>query len=169
MPKTLAVYAASLDPITFGHLWMIEKGQELFDEIHIGIGINPAKAGKYFFSDNERLELSKSCLPNCKVSFMGGLYLVDFAISIGATHILRGIRNTEDFNFESTMAAINREMANSRNFSLETVFLMPPKDLSTVSSSFVKSIIGYNGWKSEIRKYVPENIAQAIESKSYGK
>lgn len=80
MSGTKAVYAASLDPITNGHLWVINRGIELFDEFVVSVAINPAKTGRYFFSEKERMSLAGQCIPeNVPVIAIGPMYLVDFA------------------------------------------------------------------------------------------
>jgi len=166
MSRTKAIYAASLDPITFGHLWVVQQGLELFDELIVCIAVNPSKVGRYLFTAEERASMATSCVPKgAVVKTIGPNYLVDFIRQERATHLLRGVRNAEDFSVESTMAEINRKMANSRGFDVETIMVTPPHHLSVVSSSFVKSLIGYEGWQKEIRQYVPERIAEALESK----
>src|SRR5687767_4626539 len=99
--KSLAVYAGSFDPLTVGHLWMIEEARRLFPTLLVAIGINPDK--KYHFSLEERLEMlreSTRAFGNVRVASFANLYLVDYAQSIGATHILRGIRSQGDYEFE---------------------------------------------------------------------
>lgn len=165
--KAKAIYAASLDPITVGHLWLINQGVQIFEELVVCIAINPNKAGRYMFSVEERIELTKFLVPpTVRVMSIGPNYLVDFVKQEKATHLLRGVRNADDFSVESTMAEINRRMALDRGISVETVILNPPHELSIISSSFVKSLIGYDGWQKEIRKYVPERVAIALEEKA---
>lgn len=162
-----AIYAASLDPITAGHIWLIQQGMRIFEELIVCIAVNPNKAGRYLFSVEERIEMTRFCVPpTVKVIAIGPNYLVDFVKQEKATHLLRGVRNAEDFSVESTMAEINRRMALDRGVTVETVMLQPPHELSIISSSFVKSLIGYDGWQKEIRKYVPEHVAIALEEKS---
>lgn len=164
MKKTKAIYAASLDPITFGHLWVVRQGLELFDELIVCIAVNPSKVGRYLFSAEERAAMA--CVPpGALVKTIGPNYLVDFIRQEKATHLLRGVRNAEDFSVEHTMAEVNRQMANNRGFDVETIMVTPPHELSIVSSSFVKSLIGYEGWQKEIRQYVPSQIAEALEAK----
>jgi len=166
--KRSAVFAASLDPITDGHLWVISRAAELFDELVVAIGRNPSKASKYVFDEDERLSMAKECLKshsNIRFAQMGSVYLVLFARANGISHIVRGIRNVNDFTVEQTMNNINQKMAGE----LTSVFLMPPVGLGEVSSSFVKSLIGYEGWRDEVRKYVPLNVAKALEAKFHDK
>ena len=153
--RKLGVYAGSFDPITVGHLWMIEQGVRLFDQLVVAIGINPDK--KYTFSLEERLSLlgaSTRHLKNLKVTSYSNRYLIDYGQSIKATHILRGIRSESDYEFERTMRNINGDL----DAGICTVFLMPPRNIAEVSSSMVKGLIGPSGWKKVVRSYVPTPV-----------
>lgn len=153
--KRLAVYAGSFDPLTIGHLWMIEQGVSLFDRLVVAIGINPDK--KYQFALEERLEMLGEAVrgyANVSVSSFSNAYLIDYAQSIGATHILRGIRSAADYEYERTMRNINADL----DPAICTVFLMPPRDIAEVSSSMVKGLVGPKGWKKVVRKYVPQAV-----------
>jgi pantetheine-phosphate adenylyltransferase len=155
----LAVYAGSFDPLTVGHLWMIEEGRRLFKSLRVAVGINPDK--RYHFDLDERLDMLKeSTRPfrNVSISSFSNLYLVDYARSIGATHILRGIRSQADFEFERAMRNINGDF----NPAITTVFLMPPRDIAEVSSSMVKGLIGPEGWEKIVRRYVPAAVFKRL-------
>jgi pantetheine-phosphate adenylyltransferase len=157
----LAVYAGSFDPLTIGHLWMIEEGCRIFGELHVAIGINPDK--KYHFSLEERLEMLRASTQryrNLSVGSFSNLYLVDYAQSIGATHILRGIRSQADYEFERTMRNINGDFEPA----ITTVFLMPPRDIAEVSSSMVKGLIGPKGWAKIVKRYVPAPVYQRLRA-----
>lgn len=157
-----AVYAGSFDPPTNGHAFMIQMGANLFDELIVAIGINPNK--KTIFSIEERLtflkEITRS-LSNVKVDNFGNEFLINYANKIGAQYILRGIRNINDFHFEQTISQINRD----QNPKINTVFLIPPKDLTDISSSFIKSLIGPKGWPNWIKDKVPDIVYQGLVSK----
>jgi pantetheine-phosphate adenylyltransferase len=121
--KRLGVYAGSFDPLTVGHLWMIEQGVTLFDRLIVAIGINPDK--HYTFSLGERLDMLRESLKqyrNLSVTSFSNRYLIDYAQLIRATHILRGIRSASDYEFERTMRNINGDL-DSR---ICSVFLIPP-------------------------------------------
>jgi pantetheine-phosphate adenylyltransferase len=155
----LAVYAGSFDPLTVGHLWMVEEGCRIFGKLHVAIGINPEK--KYHFTLEERLEMLRGStrrFGNVTVGSFSNLYLVDYAQEIGATHILRGIRSQADYEFERTMRNINGDFRPS----ITTVFLMPPRDIAEVSSSMVKGLIGPTGWKRIVKRYVPEAVYERL-------
>jgi pantetheine-phosphate adenylyltransferase len=150
--KRLGVYAGSFDPLTIGHLWMIEQGVSLFDRLLVAVGTNPDK--HYTFTLAERMDMLRESLKQYRtlsVTSFTNRYLIDYAHSIHATHILRGIRSGSDYEFERTMRNINGDL-NSR---ICFVFLMPPRDIAEVSSSMVKGLVGPMGWQKVVRKYVP--------------
>lgn len=150
-----AVYAGSFDPPTLGHLWMIEQGCRLFDELVVAVGINPEK--RYLFTLEDRLDLLRrmtAALPNVGVAGFENLFLVRYARQAGASFILRGIRNEQDYVYERGMRYVNAEFDDG----IQTVFLIPPRDLVEVSSSFVKGLVGPQGWQELVRKYVPEPV-----------
>jgi pantetheine-phosphate adenylyltransferase len=151
----MGVYAGSFDPLTIGHLWMIQEGARLFEQLTVAIGINPDK--EYQFTVEDRLAmLRESCrdFPNVSAVAFSNLYLIDYAKSVGATHILRGIRSAGDYEFERTMRNINGDL----DPQICTIFLMPPRDIAEVSSSMVKGLIGPVGWRKIVRKYVPAPV-----------
>ena len=155
MSERRAVYAGSFDPITSGHLWMIEHGARLFDELVVAIGINPDK--KYLFSLEERLMMLRdACKPfaNVRVASFENLFLVHYAREVNAGFILRGIRNEVDYGYERGMRYINAELNND----VMTTFLMPPREYAEISSSFVKGLVGPAGWEQVVQKYVPAGV-----------
>jgi len=157
--KRTGVYAGSFDPLTIGHLWMIEQGVRLFDRLVVAVGINPEK--RYTFSLEDRLVMLRDSLRqfrNLSVTSFSNRYLIDYAQTIGATHILRGIRSESDYEYERTMRNINGDLDSS----ICTVFLMPPRDIAEVSSSMVKGLVGPKGWRRVVRKYVPDPVYQHI-------
>jgi len=157
--KRLGVYAGSFDPLTVGHLWMIEHGVKLFDHLMVSIGINPEK--NYTFSLEERLSMLRESLKqfrNLSVTSFSNRYLIDYAQSAGATHILRGIRSESDYEYERTMRNINGDL----DPGIVSVFLMPPRDIAEVSSSMVKGLVGPNGWQKVVQKFVPEPVYRRL-------
>jgi len=150
-----AVYAGSFDPLTMGHLHMIREGARLFDEVIVAVGVNPGK--KYTFTLDERLVLLKKCiagLKNVRLGHFENKFLVEYAREVGAHYVLRGIRNAHDFEFERTMRQVNGDI----DPQIATVFLMPPRELSEVSSSFVKGLVGPKGWPRVVKPYLPAPI-----------
>ena len=153
--RQIGVYAGSFDPLTVGHLWMIEQGVRLFDHLMVAVGVNPEK--KYDFSLGDRMAMLKASTRqyrNLTVASFSNRYLIHYAESVGATHILRGIRTESDYEFERTMRNINGDL----DPHICTVFLMPPRGIAEVSSSMVKGLMGPVGWKKIVRKYVPEPV-----------
>lgn len=156
-----AILAGTYDPPTVGHAWMIQQGSVLFDELYIGIGENPAK--KPWFNFDQRREMLddtilKMNLSNtCVVPYQRKL-LVNFAKELGCSYILRGIRNQEDFNFETGIKAINERI----DPDIITVYLSPPKYLSDVASSTVKGLIGFDGWETVAKDYVSDLVMQRL-------
>jgi pantetheine-phosphate adenylyltransferase len=154
-----AVYAGSFDPITNGHLWLVERGAELFDELVVAIGTNPEK--HYTFTLEDRLDLLRQSLghiPNVAIDAFENRYLVRYAKSVGARFILRGIRSASDYDFEVGMRHINSDMEPD----ITTVILMPPRQITEVSSSLVKGLIGPEGWREVVRTYVPVPVYSHI-------
>ncbi len=153
MPK--AIYAGSFDPPTNGHLWMIRTAAELFREVEVAIGVNPDKRYAYPLAD--RLALLRACtngLKNVSVTSFENQFLVNYARSVGARYILRGIRNERDYSFEREMRYVNSDLAPE----ITTVFLMPPREFADVSSSFVRGLIGPVGWQEVVRRFVPQPV-----------
>ena len=136
-----AVFPGSFDPLTLGHCDIIERGLTLFDEIVLAIGINADK--KYMFSLEERktfLENTFKDYPNIRVTTYQEL-TVSYCKSIDAKYILRGLRNTTDFNYEQAIAQTNKVMEGH----IESVFLMTAPELSHISSSIVRDVMRHNG------------------------
>jgi pantetheine-phosphate adenylyltransferase len=159
-----AVYAGSFDPPTFGHLWMIERGLEMFDRLIVAIGSNPSKS--YSFTVDERLDLLRASIPSSArldIAHFDNRFLVDYAKKMDAKYILRGIRSPSDYEYERVMRHINADMAPD----ITTVFLMPPRDIAELSSSMIKSLTGPQGWEDTVRRYVPEPVFRSLAAR-YG-
>ena len=157
----IAIYPGSFDPITNGHIDIIDRAANLFDKIIISVtNNNPNKAA--FFTINERLDMIKESIqsyPNVEVESFEGL-LIDFAKNIQAISIIRGLRALSDFEFEFKMALMNRSL----NDDIRTLFLMPHAKYTHVSSSMVKEAASLDGSVSE---YVPDHVDKALRKK-YG-
>lgn len=160
-----AVYAGSFDPVTNGHMYILKQGARLFDNLVVAVGTNPEK--RYLFPKEERMSLLARCASNIKnveVTAFEGEYLARFAARIGATHLLRGIRNEHDYHFERTMRHVNNDI----DPDLTSVYLMPPRHLSEVSSSFVKDLVGVAGWGELVARYVPPPVLEALRKRHEG-
>ncbi len=153
-----AVYPGSFDPVTNGHLDVIERASRLFDEVIVAVAVNSEKTG--LFSFEERVELLQRALggiPNVSVTRFDGL-LVDFARSRSAQVVIRGLRAVSDFEFEFQMALMNRKLEPE----IETVFLMPREDYTYLSSRIVKEIARLGG---AVGAFVPDFVAAALREK----
>ena len=141
---------------------MIEQGLALFDRLIVAIGNNPSKS--YTFSVPERVELLRESTvqhDNLVIEHFDNRYLVDFAKERDAKYILRGIRSPSDYEYERVMRHINNDLAPT----VTTCFLMPPRELSQVSSSMVESLIGPQGWEDMVQRYVPPPVFKALKAK----
>jgi pantetheine-phosphate adenylyltransferase len=160
MPVRRAVYAGSFDPVTLGHVYMIEQGARLFDELVVAVGTNPDK--KSTFPLEQRLDFLREVvkgLPNVRIDQFTGELLVTYAGRIQAGYLLRGMRTESDYEYERTMRNINGDMAAG----VTTVFLMPPRELAEVSSSFVRALVGLTGWEELVKRYVPPAVLEAFK------
>lgn len=161
MTETKAIYAFSGDPITFGHMNVIDRASKIFKDLTVGIGMNPAK--KYLFSLEERLELAKAALStykNIKVVLFRGL-LVDYAFENNIQVIVRGLRNGEDFNMELLL----HQIGESQKYNIETLFLPSQQNMSHISSGAAKALQLEQGFVFE---YVPLNVKQKLEERLSG-
>ena len=156
---SICVYGGSFDPPTQGHMYMIGKGAQLFGKLIVAVGTNPNK--RCAFTAEERVELLRACTeeyPNVEVDHFEGLFLVAYAESVGANYILRGIRSQQDYEFERAMRNVNEDLKPE----ITTVFLMPPREICEVSSSFVKGLVGPEGWEDVIKPYVPPAVHEKL-------
>lgn len=166
MKERLAVYAGTFDPLTIGHLWMIERGAALFDKLVVAIGINPDK--RCMFSVDDRLEMLLRSVKQCanvEVGSFTNQFLITYAQSVGAQFVLRGIRTESDYEYERVMRNINGDL----NSSVTTIFLMPPRGIAEVSSSMVKGLIGPEGWETIVKAYLPEPVFEKLKEAYYAK
>lgn len=160
--KKVGVYAGSFDPPTKGHLWMMQRGAELFDELVVVLAVNPDKKG--FLTMDTRAALLReltASLPNARVECLTEGFLVDWSKAQGATHLLRGIRNAADFDYEKAMAQMNARMEPA----LQSVFLMPPSELESVSSSLVRGFVGQKGGDRWVNACVPPCVAEVLHGR----
>lgn len=168
-----AIYAGSFDPITAGHLWMISQGSQLFDKLIVAVSTNAEK--KCMFDLQTRISLIKESIiedndgeiPNVEVVSVANDFIVTFARERGAEYLLRGIRSNLDFEYESQISRINRDIANGAY--IQSVFLMPKVEVGHVSSSMVKGLVGFNDWERAVKQYVPRAVAAELYQKFSGK
>ena len=156
-----AVYTGSFDPITLGHLHIIQRAAPLFDELVIGVGMNADK--RSLFDPNQRVELVRSVtggLAQVRVEVFDGL-AVDFVRSLGARVMVRGIRPLTDIAGEFTMMMANHQLAPD----IETVFLMAAERYAHVSSSLLKQIAALSDDDEQLAKFVPQEIIQPLRER----
>lgn len=159
MKQITAIYPGTFDPITNGHLDLIERGAKIFDRLIIAILTNPDKDP--VFTIPERAEMLRAVsrhLANVEVDIFDGL-LVDYAARRGAQVILRGIRAVSDYEYELQMALMNRKLSPQ----METVFMMPAEAYSYLSSRLVKELFRLGG---PIKGLVPEIVEERLRNKA---
>jgi pantetheine-phosphate adenylyltransferase len=157
-PMKKAIYPGSFDPVTNGHLDVIERAARLFDSVTVAVAHNRQKQA--FFDPSERLGLIRAVtahLPNVRVAQFEGL-LVEFATREGASAVIRGLRAVSDFEYELQMALINRKLRPD----FETIFLMPREEYIYLSSRLVKEIATFGG---DVSGFVPPAVASALATR----
>ena len=161
--STLAVYPGTFDPLTNGHVDIIERGARLFDRIIVALLVNAEKSP--LFSVEERLDIARTVfgnLPNVEVDTFDGL-LVDYVERRQAQVIVRGLRAVSDFEYEFQMALMNRRL----NGKIETVFMMPAEQYSYISSRLIKEVFSLGG---RVHGLVPDTVEERLRQKvTHGK
>lgn len=155
-----AIYPGSFDPVTNGHLDIIDRASKVFEHLIVAVLENPRK--DVMFSMNERVQMLESvidCYDNVEVICHQGL-LVDFAQKQGVSIIIKGLRAISDFEFEFQMALVNRKL----NCDVETMLMVTNNMYSYVSSSIVKEVASYGG---DIRDFVPSKVYTMIKNKIF--
>jgi pantetheine-phosphate adenylyltransferase len=154
------VYPGSFDPLTNGHLDVIQRASRLFAKVTVAILENPNKRGQYLFTAEERLAIVREAtahLPNVEAATFSGL-LVDFVKRVGAQAIVKGLRAVSDYEYELQMAHLNRQLLPG----LETLFILSATRYSFVSSTMVKEIARHGG---DVSKLVPPATLRALKAK----
>lgn len=154
----IGIYPGSFDPVTLGHLDIIERSSKLVDKLIIGVLLNSSKSP--LFTDKERVDLlykATSHLNNIEIQSYNGL-LVDFAKEQQADVIIRGLRAVTDFEYELQLAQTNKKLYPE----VETIFLATNVNYAYLSSSVVREIARYGG---DIKQFVPESIVQSVYDK----
>lgn len=159
--------AGSLDPITFGHIWLIERALELMDHVMVFIGDNPDK--KYLFTAQERIALAEQSLKEMNIGhhrvtvqiLPKNTFLVSQAYLSGCRHLIKGIRDTNDFVYEQKQQYVNSVLCPL----VQTLYVTTPKKYSEVSSSLVKSIVTLDGSRELLRSYITPCVLHALEEK----
>ena len=156
---THALFAASLDPVTNGHVHVIAKAANTFDKVTVVIASNPAKQGCFTIAERIRLCVDAfKNLKNVSVEAVQDQYMVDYAKRINATHLVRGLPTVADFQYEYELYHNNRQI----NPAIDTVFVMCDKDVQQVRSSTVRGMVGYRHWLDRVRLLVPPAVLTAL-------
>lgn len=158
MDNRLCIYPGSFDPVTLGHLDIIERVSRLFPSVRVAVLDNPEKHPAFSVADRIAM-LGKACahLQNIQIDSFSGL-LVDYMRKTGAGIVIRGLRAVTDFESEFQMAQVNRQMAKS----VETMFLMTSPDYAYISSNVVKQVAAFGG---DVSMFVPASILPDIRKK----
>ncbi len=156
--KHIAVYPGTFDPVTNGHIDLVERSLTIFDEVIVAIAANPKKAP--LFSLEERIDLFRevtSRFRNVVIEGFDGL-LVDYVKQKKAVGIVRGLRAVSDFEYEMQMALMNRRLDST----IETVFLMPNEEYSFITSTIVREAASYGG---DVSSLVPQVVVEKLKKK----
>lgn len=156
--QRIAVYPGTFDPITNGHLDVIERASQMFDKIIVVVAVNSKK--EVLFSDEERCELaveSLKYLPNVEVEMHRGL-IIDYARSKNAVALIRGIRAVSDFEYEFQLALMNRKLVPE----IKTIFLMPHERYTYLNSSIIRELAKY---KQDVSEFVPDVVYKKLKEK----
>lgn len=152
------IYPGTFDPVTYGHIDIIKRAVELFDEVIVTVAVNPAK--KPLFTTHERVKMLQDSLAEfdkVTVDSFDGL-LVEHAKQLGATGIIRGLRQISDFEFEFQMALMNRKLAED----ISTVFLMPHEKYTYLNSTVIRNLASLH---ADVGDFVPPNVEIALKNK----
>lgn len=158
-------FTGSFDPITKGHLWVVQEGLEIAEKVVLMIAVNPEK--KYMFTEDERKKMIYQSLveygieDKVEIVVSKNEYVAQSAIDFGCDYLIRGIRSAVDFDYESLIQKANTEVLGGA----KTIFVMPPRDLESVSSSFIKNLVGPVGWHWNIKKFVSNAVYDALIKK----
>lgn len=155
------LYPGSFDPVTFGHIDIIERARDLFDSVVVTVAVNPTKTP--LFTVEERVHFIKESVKEFKniyVDSFAGL-VVDHAKSVGASGIIRGLRAISDFEFEFQMALMNRKLASD----IATIFLMPHEKYTYLNSTIIRNLASLKG---DISDFVPPIVQAALKKKFEG-
>lgn len=161
-----AIYAGSFDPITKGHKDILNKASKLFDEVIVVIAENKDK--KYFLNKKDRLEtVSSICHEyiNVKVVLLENTFVVDYAKKNGVKYLVRGLRNSSDFEYEKKINQINKKI----DTEIETVFLLSSDGNDHISSSLVKSLVGFSNWENPLSQMVEAHVLEKLKIQSFKK
>ncbi|MEQ9809349.1 pantetheine-phosphate adenylyltransferase [Streptococcus jiangjianxini] len=157
--KKIGLFTGSFDPVTLGHVDLIARASQLFDQLYVGIFYNKEKEGQ--FSIDQRchmLEEAVANLDNVKVLTANNSLAVDIAAKLEVTHLVRGLRNGNDLTYEANLEFFNKHL----NDKIDTVYLMSANQWQEVSSSRIRELIYF---KADISDFVPESVVREVDKK----
>jgi len=156
--EAAAIYAGTFDPVTYGHIDLIQRGRRVFDKLILAVAESDEKAPLFTLEERvEILEEAAKDMPGVEVDSFSGL-LVDYVRSRGVRVVLRGLRAVSDFEYEFQIALTNRKL----NEDVETIFMMPKEEYSYISSHILKEIVRLGG---DVREFVPPFVQKKLEEK----
>lgn len=159
-----AIVSGSFDPITVGHVWLVEEALKLAETVHVVVAHNPDK--KYMFNQVERfqhvVETFEHRLQRVEVRLLPPkTMLVDYAREFNCHTIVRGLRDSSDLEYERRIDLVQRKV----NADVQTLYVMTPPDLNEVSSTMVRGLAGLKGWELVVSEYVPHPVLVALRAK----
>lgn len=157
MTKRIGLFSGSFDPITNGHLDLIERASKLFDQLYIGIFYNQEKKGFFTLKERERaVQEAVAHLKNVSVVTSSNELGVRVAERLGVTHLVRGLRNSTDLDYELNLEFYNRGLSEK----LETIYLTTPPEYREISSTRIRELIHFG---ASIRSYVPNSVCEVLK------
>jgi pantetheine-phosphate adenylyltransferase len=159
--KKIAVYPGTFDPVTFGHIDLIERASKIFDKVIVAVAHSKPKG--VLFSVEERVDMLEDAvkgMKNVTIDDFNGL-VVEYARKTGANVMVRGLRMLSDFEYEFQMALTNRKLAGD----IETIFMMPHEDYSYISSKLIKEVASFG---ADLSNFIPKKVAGALKRKMRG-
>ncbi|PTL85540.1 pantetheine-phosphate adenylyltransferase [Vitiosangium sp. GDMCC 1.1324] len=153
----IAIYPGSFDPLTNGHLSIIQRALKMFDRVIVAVAVNPKKVPLFTEEERKQLILEACADPRVEVDAFHGL-LVEYANRRGVNVLLRGLRAVSDFEYEFQLANMNRKLAPD----IETVFMMTGEDYFYVSSNLVREVASFGG---DVQSLVPPNVWKSLRAK----
>lgn len=156
--KKIAIYPGTFDPVTNGHIDIVDRAIEMFDKVIVTVAKNPGKSP--MFTLDERLKMLSASLKNYSsvaVDSFDGL-IVDHAHEVGASAIIRGLRAVSDFEYEFQMALMNRKLAGD----ITTVFLMPNEKYTYLNSTIIRGLAGFD---ADVKEFVPDIVRKMLKVK----
>ncbi len=156
--EKIAIYPGTFDPVTFGHIDLIERASKIFDKVIVAVAHNKSKG--VLFSVEERVDMLEDAvkgMKNVTIDDFNGL-VVDYVRRNGANVMIRGLRMLSDFEYEFQMALTNRKLAGD----IETIFMMPHEDYSYISSKLIKEAASFG---ADLKNFIPKKVAGALKKK----